>query len=456
MKLGQYGKVIEVLTDLANKIEKEKYQNMNSDIRSTIYCNRSIAYQNIEEYNNAKLDLNKAISILDNSESLNDIQLRYKASICYLNRAVVNLYQGHLQIALVDITKSLKLSDESSTDNKINKARGLMNYVNIKMKLGDTLELFPKLDEAIRISEKLKSENLLLEEDILIKTYNNKGLLLSKENKNQDALSYYIKAATMCETLKMQNRYYYEEELCRSYTLMTELYELDGKNQEAIECYESILLNFNFNNYNSLDSALCAWNNLYADEGYTKKTELNNIGINWLQTLLYINWNIDTNNIDHIYSMAIIIHSYYNDLQLYDQAKEVVNTTLSILNKSKMPNIDYKAYCMKQIGFCFVKENKVDEGLEMYDKSITLWGNIPYKVNINYLEELVIVCFNRAMIYFSRHEYQNTYNDLVDTINIINYCLSKSISIQEEMVKKTLELLVMLTQRSAVLGIAVR
>ncbi|MDU4660815.1 MAG: tetratricopeptide repeat protein, partial [Clostridium butyricum] len=249
IKLGQFSKVVEILSNIIDDMEKDKTQYL--DIRSTAYCNRSIAYQHIGNLEKALVDLDKAIYLLENPK-VDEIIDRCKSSMCYLNRSIVHLLNNNLPNALNDIQKSLELSDEVNEESRLNKAKALMNYANIKIKLGDDSNLFSILDEAIEILEKLKSDNLLLDEDVLIKTYNNKGLILSKDGKHIEAISWHTKAANLSENLKKQGRYYFEDELCRSYFLIATLYELDKKADDEKESYRKILSSFDFINYNSL------------------------------------------------------------------------------------------------------------------------------------------------------------------------------------------------------------
>ena len=454
IKLGQFSKVVEILSNIIDDMEKDKTQYL--DIRSTAYCNRSIAYQHIGNLEKALVDLDKAIYLLENPK-VDEIIDRCKSSMCYLNRSIVHLLNNNLPNALNDIQKSLELSDEVNEESRLNKAKALMNYANIKIKLGDDSNLFSILDEAIEILEKLKSDNLLLDEDVLIKTYNNKGLILSKDGKHIEAISWHTKAANLSENLKKQGRYYFEDELCRSYFLIATLYELDKKADDEKESYRKILSSFDFINYNSLKFSLCAWCNLYSMEKENiERNNLIEVGLNWLNKIEQINWNIDKENMEYIFSMSTIIYSFFKEQLLYVQSNEILNILLNILNKYEPTNIEYQAYCIKEIGFCSIKNNDIEHGLKMYSTSIKLWEKIKMKEELKFIDELIMVYFNRAMIYLHKKDYQSTYDDLIKALTNINYCLKNNISLQKDLYMQTISLVNSLTLRRKDLGITIR
>ncbi len=101
-------------------------------------------------------------------------------------------------------------------------------------------------------------------------------------------------------------------------------------------------------------------------------------------------------------------------------------------------DIERKAICIKEKGYCLVKDNQNEEGLKLYDKSIKILSQLKEDKVLKSYGELRILYFNRSMIYHSKAIYQKAFDDVYNAMEVHNYCLKNKISIELDVVKASL------------------
>ncbi|WP_434798273.1 tetratricopeptide repeat protein [Terrisporobacter vanillatitrophus] len=447
-KIGEYEEAIHILDDIISSLNYEN--NLDKlEIVITAYCNRSLVYQQIEKIQSAKEDLDRAIMLIEASYEIE--KFKYEISLCYLNRGTIYLAYEEYDNALLDIRKSIEYSNDDQVRVKVNRARALMNYSNVKIKMGETVQdVVEIIDEAIKIVEEIDRDDSLFDVDVLVKLYNNKAVLILKDKK-QEAYELLSKTITLAEALRKQNRYYYEDELVRAYFLKAEIEE---RKEFINENYKRIIESFDFNSHNSIECVFCAWNNLFVDiEEEDVKFELVDIAYNWLSKIIETQWKIDEEEIEMITTIVSRIYIFYKENGNYDGAIDLIKMLLEIYKKFNGYKSENKAYYLKELGYCNVKLNRALIGLELYHESLEIYEKIQSEDILGDLEELIILYFNKSMVDISLKNYQNAYNQLTKCSTNIQYCFKHGISVNEELVKKTLQLLIFLTSKSSEFGI---
>lgn len=449
-KIGKYEDAMQILKDIISNVRyKDSFENL--DIIVIAYCNRSLIYQGLGKIEDAKNDLDKAIELIEKSGKIE--KLKYHSSLCYLNRSAIYLIYEDYNNAINDIEKSLKYSEGEEVKIKVNRARALMNQSNIKIKMGeDSEKVINIIDEAINIIEEIDRDDSLFDIDVLIKLYNNKAVLLLNDEKHQ-AYELLSKTIALAEALRKQNRYYYEDELIRAYYLRAEIEEdLEKVNKD----YKNIVEVFNFNSYASIRWIFYAWYNLFNNiEEKDEKIKLIDISYIWIINIRDKNWTIDEELTDIIKNIAMCVSAWYRGDGDYNKSKEIIKSFLDIYEKVENYSLETKAYLMKEIGYCNAKQGNIDKALDWYQESLDIYEKIKETDTIEHLEELIILYFNLSIIEINLKKYQNAYNYSAKCCENIQYYTSNGNSLNENLIKNSLQCLIWLTENREKLGINV-
>lgn len=447
-KVGKYEDAMQILKDIISTVRyKDSFENL--EVIVIAYCNRSLIYQGLGEIEDAKNDLDKAIELIEKSGEVE--KLKYDISLCYLNRSTIYLIYKDYNNALCDIEKSLKYSEGEEVKIRVNRARALMNQSNIKIKMGESPEkVINVIDEAINIIEEIDRDDSLFDIDVLIKLYNNKAVILLKDEKHQ-AYELFSKTIALAEALRKQNRYYYEDELIRAYYLRAEIEE----NQEKVnKDYKKIIEIFNFNSYDSIHWIFYAWYNLFNNiEERDEKINLIDIYYIWINNIICRNWSIDKELSGIIKNIVMCVSDWYRGDGNYIKSKEIIESLLDVYEKVASCSLETKAYLMKETGYCNAKKGNIDKALELYKGSLDIYEKIKDTDIIEDLEELIILYFNISMIEIKLENYQNAYNYLFKCCENIQDSLSSGKSLNEDLTKNALQCLLWLSKNREKFGI---
>ncbi|MGL5479035.1 MAG: tetratricopeptide repeat protein [Clostridium sp.] len=449
-KVGKYEDAMKILKDIISTVEyKESFENL--EVIVTAYCNRSLIYQGLDEIEDAKNDLDEAIGLIEKSGDIE--KLKYQISLCYLNRSTIYLTYKDFNNALCDIKKSLKYSEGEEVKIRVNRARALMNQSNIKIKMGESLEKVNSvIDEAINIIEEIDRDDSLFDIDVLIKLYNNKAVLLLKNEKFQ-AYELLSNTIALAESLRTQNRYYYEDELIRAYYLRSEIEE---NNEKVNEDYKKIIEVFNFNSYTSIKWVLCAWHNLFnAIEEKDEKNKLVDVYYIWMSNIRDKNWNLDEELTEITKNTVMCVYNWYKEADNYNKSIEIIKSFLDIYEEGKCNYLEDKAYFIKELGYCNVKLGKISEALELYQQSLEIYARIKENGKVEKIGELVMLYFNISMIDINLKNYQDAYNHLFECCEVISTCSFCEKDIDKDLARTAVQYLMILSSKSEEFGINV-
>lgn len=449
-KVGKYEDAMKILKDIISTVRyKESFENL--EVIVTAYCNRSLIYQVLGEIEDAKNDLDKAIELIEKNGDIE--KLKYQISLCYLNRSTIYLTYKDLDNALCDIEKSLKYSEGEEVKIRVNRARALMNQSNIKIKMGESLEKVNNvIDEAINIIEEIDRDDSLFDIDVLIKLYNNKAVLILKDEKLK-AYELLSNTIALAESLRNQNRYYYEDELVRAYYLRSEIEE---KNERVNEDYKRIIEAFNFNSYGSIQWVFCAWLNLFNDiEEESEKNKLVGVYYIWMSNIRDKNWDLDEELTEMIKNIVMCIYNWYKEAGNYNKSLEIIKSLLDTYEDVRSNMLESKAYFMKELGYCNAKLGKISEALDLYQDSLEVYERIKETGKVEEIGELVILYFNISMIEINLKNYQDAYNHLCKCCENISDYSSDEKDIDKDLAIRAMQLLRILTSKAEELGINV-
>ncbi|WP_195238300.1 tetratricopeptide repeat protein [Clostridium perfringens] len=449
-KIERYEEAIQILNDIIYTFKNEN-DLQKLEVIVTAYCNRSLIYQQIGKIQDAKNDLDKAIELIENNGEIET--LKYQISLCYLNRSTLYLVYEEYDNAIVDIKKSLEYSKDAEVKIRVNRARALMNYSNIKIKMGESSEsVIDIIDEAINIIEEIDRDDSLFDIDVLVKLYNNKAILLLNDRKH-DSYELLSKTIALCETLRKQNRYYYEDELIRAYYLRSEIEE----NQEKVnKDYKNIIEVFNFNSYTSIQWAFCTLHNLFNNiEEKDEKNKLIDIYYIWISNIKSKNCSVDVELTDIIKNIVICGYSWYKEDSNYNKSIELIKSFLDIHEEVGMDTLEDKAYFMKEIGYCNAMQGNISKALEWYQGSLVIYEKINKTDIIENLDELIILYYNLSMLDIKLENYQNAYNYLIKCCEEINNHISSGKSLNEDLIKNALQRLIWLSYNKDKFGICI-
>ncbi|MDS0528472.1 hypothetical protein NNC19_22540 [Clostridium sp. SHJSY1] len=436
-KMGIVSETLNVLNELLGKVVDEKISQEN---KMLIYANRGHIFQKIGGKQDALRDLNIAIDILENTKEL---QLNaYQASLCYLNRStLVYSIENDVIKAIEDVKKAIYIT-EGSSDNaiKINRARALLNYVFIIEKENMNNNKTPMIDEAIGILESIVLSDELFEIDVLANAYCNKGLLMEKGGKIDEAIEEYKKATIMLENYYFQGRCYCLFELYKAYHLLL----VKGQPYEE-KIYNMLVNDIDLKHFEYVSWALSAWKDLF-ERGYKKK-ELLIMCEKWMDNFYFNKKKFLSEDIEAIIAMVICSEEELMQKGLRKEAGELLKKACEVKRLNGEIDEVY-AFLIKQTGLCYVKDNDLVNGNLYYEKSIQVYTSIMKTNRLKNVNEFVMVCANKGLVNLAQKDFQGAYDSFYLGLDISKKELEKGNEIDKEVISLIMKNIVMLINHS--------
>jgi hypothetical protein len=429
---------------LYNNLEKTNLWKPDLKDYLYIYSNRGIAYQNLNLINEAESEYKKAIELLNSDINQNE-ELNLQISMLYLNYGVICLYKGkeYFDEAINHYNKAFEYIDSDSDLFLEQKARIFLNKSKVFLGKGEKEEALSKIGIAISILESLKEKNLLIDDEILMKAYTNKGIILEQTAQYNQSISNLKKAVEIGNNLIDEGKYINEYELFKANFLQADVYIKLNLHDEELLVYRRLMENVNFKSREVLLIVLSSFNNFIALLDKEKLDLHIEFILNKFDELLQI-LDVELNDEESklLIDIIIVLIENLNEKKTYNKAIEYQKYLLTIYENQEDTQ-EIRALLLKDIGNNFINQKSYDNAMEFYNASIRLMReieNFSFELK-KYLAEML---YNRSVIFTFKELYQNAYNDANNSLSITYECLKNNVSINKDFVKQRVNHLMML------------
>jgi tetratricopeptide (TPR) repeat protein len=383
--------------------------------------------------------------------------MKLKISMLYLNRAVIDIINKLFNDALNDLNIAFTYADSDIQIFSEQKAKILLNRSKVLFAIERKEEALKDINLAINIFEGLKEKNTLIEDEILMKAYTNYGIILSDIDENKRAIGYYNNAIIIGKKLKNEERYINDYEFYKTHFLLALSYGKVNSLDKEFEVYKELLETEDFEDSNEREMSLIylsSLNNLISllDEE-TRCIDKDFIVVKLDKLLNQINDDLNIEYLPIYFAVINYVTVYLKDKNLYEKAIKYQKRLLSI--SDMMDNdTEVKSIILKEIGDCFVKQNKFSDSLFYYSSSIDLIRRIDYR-KLDLHKKLSEMLYNRSVIHLRKKLYQEAYDDAFESMNVTNYCLENKVLISTDFVVQRAKHLMALYSYAERLGILV-
>lgn len=421
-KLKKYQEAIEILDKIIFSSKKIK-----DSILGIAYSNRGQMYCKCEKYDIALTDLEKAIEILG-SELITQTDY-YQLSLCYLNKSTIEYnLNGNYENAIFDAKCAIELTTKvESRDNKVNRARAWLNYSFISFKSGKNIEEAITLtDDAIELLNDLYNKDELFDIDVLVTAYCNKGIMLNGQ-KNDEAKEYFEKSAILSESLMLQDRCYSVYDLFKPYHLLLEY------DKAYLKRIFDLLLNIDDKADVNCNWVFIAIYDLVVNE--YKLDKIVDITIAWLELSLTHEIFLSNDTLDCITGIGIGLSEFLRLSHKYDQG---CNLLIKIIEAKESHGIrdQINTSFLKEIGFFFIKQNKISDGIKYYLRSIEEFDSYYRTGNIEEIGDFIMVCANLGFVYYSFNQMRKAHNIWLRSLLLMKEQLEKGKEVDHDILKK--------------------
>lgn len=400
-----------------------------------IYNNKGIAYQNLEKYIEAELEYNKAVKMLEGDFKNYNDDIKLKISMLYLNRGVFYIKMGkeYFQKALNDLEDAYMLINSNNEIFSEQEAKILLNKSKIFYMKNDDDKALEVTNKAIEILENMKQRNKLIEDEIMIKAYNNKGVILNNIGQYLHANDCFNTVVSLGIKLKSDNRYVNNYELVKAHILLALNYEELEKLDDAFEIYKKIINSTKLKEKGLLILYLTAFNNYISlVDNNTRLLDISFITNMFDELLTSIVDDLTSEESRLFYDIIGYITVYLKENAMYNKAIEYQKLLLSLT--TLLPNNNLiKLMVMKEIADCFVNQKLFSYALEYYDKSIAIIKK-NNENRVGFIKEYSELLYNKSVIHMLKKQYQEAYDNAYESLDITNECLDKGIEINKDFV----------------------
>jgi hypothetical protein len=320
---------------------------------------------------------------------------------------------------------------------EILKVKKKQNYSFILHKSGKNIEEIKLLtDSAIELLEELYDKCELFDIDVLINAYCNKGIIL-KAMKNDEAKEYFEKSAILSESLYLQDRCYSMYEMFKSYHLLLE--------------YDKSYLQRIFDLLMDIDDRAegnCNWVFIAIYDLVINEYELEKIAeksIAWLALSSSHDIFLSNDTVGCITGIGLGLSEFLKRNHKYDQGCKLLLKIIEVKETHGIKD-QINTFFVKEIGFLFVKQNKISDGIKYYKRSIAEFERYYRYGNIEEIEEFIMVCANLGFVYFSLKEMKKARNIWVRSLLVMKEQLDKGKEVDHDILKKVSQGLLVIEQ----------
>lgn len=440
---------------LYNNLAKIKAWSPKLEDLLPVFNNKGIAYQNKSKYDDAIDEYQKGISMI---EEKTEVEEKYylMISMIYLNRGVAYSSKGdsYIEHSKLDFIKALEYSESDHVDQQTNHVKILLNISRINVYEKDLSSALKNIEKGILICENLKESDLFVDDDILMRAYFNRGIILLELDKNDLALISFHKAVDIGLTLRRENRYFDKYEFFKSFVQIAEMYKKSEDYISELDTYERML------NFSDFESRKLFDLNIFILCNYLVcKKSIGEEDIILYDKLIEI-YNkkkdeLTEEEVLNLIALFEVASPLFRLNKLYNKDVSNQGRLIYLVDLNDPEDIEKKALCIKEKGYCLVKDNQIDEGLKLYNKSIEILLQLKKDKVLKSFGDLGTLYFNRSMIYYKKASYQNAFDDIYNATQVINYCLENSIHIDLDLVKASLSFMTYLINHQIDLNIEV-
>lgn len=435
IKIGEFSLAIQNLNNALELLESKAFSLVRIPTTKDyiyIYNNRGIAHQYNNNTTKAEEDYNKAISLYE-KDTINDEGLKYDLSMLYLNRATINNQKGKTYVERVssDLNKAENLISEDVQYDE-HRARILLNKSIMYVTKDDFENALTCISKSVEYLESLLSSDIRIDEDAIMKAYNNKGVILQKTGDDEGAIKCYDDMIRLIDINLRDGKYVDVSEFIKAVINLGSLYRKKKLYTQAINTYEKIICS-DLQLTNGISSKLISLTLSY----FQVSMEFNdNIDVkcivDWLiRAFNYLEVCIDYDDLDILFVTIIALFEDKSIRTNIVNANDLLLRFISFLKDYEFSSLN-SSYTYCDLGDQFLIINKYGEAFECYNIFELEINNhdIPSELKVKAAK----MYFNRSILNIMNKDLTSAYSDSVRAVELTEECLSIGINIEPEFV----------------------